>query len=185
MKRHYYITDDLGDLEVVASELEESGVTTPQMHVLSDNDGDVEKHNLRNVEAVLKKDVVNSMIRGALIGVLASIAVLAIAYFLGFAHTAAGWMPFIFLAVVILGFCTWEGGFLGIQSPHHQLKRFENALKKGKHVFFVDVDPEQESLLTRVLQGHTHLKPAGVGAGTPRWVVRGQDKFKDVVETLP
>ena len=185
MKRHYYITDDLDDLEAVAKELEDNGVTTPQMHVLSDDDGDVENHNLRNVEGVLKKDVVNSMIKGALIGLIASIAVLVAAYFSGFTNTHAGWVPFIFLSAVILGFSTWEGGFLGIQAPHNQLKRFENALKKGKHVFFVDVDPEQESILTQVLEGHSHLKPAGIGAATPRWVVRGQDKFKSVVDTLP
>ena len=185
MKRHYYITDDLDDLEAVADELEQGGVTTPQMHVLSHNDGDVENHNLRNVEAVLKKDVVNSTIRGALVGVLAAITVLVLAYFSGFTDTHAGWMPFIFLSVVILGFCTWEGGFLGIQAPHNQLKRFDNALKKGKHVFFVDVDPEQESALTQVLKAHPHLKPAGIGTATPRWVVRGQDKFKSVVDTLP
>ncbi len=185
MKRHYYITDDLDDLEVVSKDLENSGVTTPQMHVLSNKDGDVEKHNLHNVEAVLKKDVVNSMIRGALVGLIAAFAVLIVAHFSGFTNTHAGWMPFIFLSAVVLGFCTWEGGFLGIQSPHKQLKRFENALKHGKHVFFVDVDRDQESILTRVLQEHAHLKPAGVGEATPRWVVRGQDKFKSVVDTLP
>lgn len=185
MKRHYYISDDLDDLESIEQELENNGVTTPQIHVLSNDDADVEEHHLHNVEAVLKKDVVHSMERGAIIGVLASAVVLAIAYFAGFTNTAAGWLPFIFLAVVILGFCTWEGGFLGIQSPHYQLKRFENALKKGKHVFFVDVDSEQEPLLTRVLQGHPHLKPAGMGDATPRWVVKGQDKFKNFMDTMP
>lgn len=185
MQRHFYISDDLDDLEAVENELESKGVSTPQIHVLSNDDAEVEKHHLHNVEAVLKKDVVHSMEKGAVIGAVAAAAVLAIAYFAGFTDTAAGWVPFIFLAVVILGFCTWEGGFLGIQSPHYQLKRFENALKKGKHVFFVDVDPDQESVLTQVLQGHPHLKPAGTGEATPRWVVRGQDKFKSFVDTMP
>ena len=36
MLRHYYISDDLDDLEAVELELEGKGVSTPQIHVLSE-----------------------------------------------------------------------------------------------------------------------------------------------------
>lgn len=185
MKRYYYISSDLDDLEAVEKELESNGVTTPQIHVLSSDDAEVEKHNLNSVEAVLKKDVVHSTQKGAMVGALGAVAVLVISYLAGFTNTVAGWVPFIFLAVVILGFCTWEGGFMGIQSPHYQLKRFQNALNHGKHVLFVDVDPDQESLLSDVVARHDKLRPAGVGESRPRWVVRGQDKFNRFVDIMP
>jgi hypothetical protein len=185
MQRHYYVTDDLDDLEKVEHELEGNGIATPQMHVLSHDDADVENHHLHEVEAVLKKDVVHSMEMGALVGVVLAALVLCVAYFAGWTESAAGWVPFIFLAVILLGFSTWEGGFKGIQQPHYQFKRFENALRKGKHVFFVDVDPEQESVLDRVLKSHPQLKPAGLGDSTPRWVVQAQKKWTGFVDTMP
>lgn len=185
MLRHYYISDDLSDLQVVEQELEGKGVTTPQIHVLSENDAEVEKHHLHAIESVLKKDVVHSTTLGALVGLVGATLVLSIAYVMGWHTSAVGWVPFAFLAVVILGFCTWEGGLIGIQVPNHQFKRFQALLKQGNHVFFVDVDASQEEGLTSVIEGHPRLKVAGTGPATPTWVVKGQDKFNGFMKAMP
>jgi hypothetical protein len=175
----------MSDLKAVQQELENNGIEAPHIHVLSNHDADISIHRLHGVEAVLKKDVVRSMEMGALLGVVLAVMVLALAYFAGWTATAAGWMPFIFLSIVLLGFCTWEGGFKGIQEPHNQFKRFENALRKGKHVFFVDVDPGQEAVLKSVVQAHQNLRPAGLGDPTPRWVVQAQKKWTGFVNAMP
>jgi hypothetical protein len=185
MLRHYYISDDLDDLEAVGQELEEKGVSNPQIHVLSENDAEVEKHHLHAIEAVLKQDVVHSTQLGAVVGIIVAGLVLAVAYVMQWHTSAAGWLPFGFLAVVVLGFCTWEGGLVGIQIPNHQFKRFQALLKQGKHIFFVDLDPEQEAILSEVVDRHPRLKLAGTGAATPGWVVHGQEKFSKVMKTLP
>ena len=136
MLRHYYISDDLNDLQAVETELKAKGVSTPQIHVLSENDAEVEKHHLHAIEAVLKQDVVHSTTVGAVIGLVAAISLLVVTYLVDWHTTAAGWLPFGFLAVIVLGFCTWEGGLIGIQIPNHQFKRFQKLLKQGKHIFF-------------------------------------------------
>jgi len=185
MKRHFYISDDLDDLEHVEEELEKSGLLTPQIHILSNDDAAVAAHDhLHSVEAVLKKDVVHGTEIGAVIGLVAAVLVLAIAYFTGWPDTVT-WVPFIFLAIVLLGFFTWEGGLFGIQKPHYQFERFQSLLKEGKHIFFVDVDEKQEAALDRIVSAHPRLKNAGVGEATPGWVVKGQQKFHDFVETMP
>ncbi len=184
MKRHYYISDDLDDLEIVERDLEAAGVTTPQIHVLSDDDAGLEEHHLHQVEAVLKKDVVHGTEMGAVVGVIAAAAVLALAYFSGLTETYT-WVPAIFLAVVVLGFCTWEGGLIGIQEPHVDFKRFQEDLKAGRHVLFVDVDPEQEDTLRDITGQHPKLVPAGEGAATPRMVVKAQEKFSEFMKTAP
>jgi hypothetical protein len=185
MLRHYYISDDLNDLQVIETELEAKGVSTPQIHVLSENDAEVEKHHLHAIEAVLKQDVVHSTKLGAVAGVIGAAIVLIVSYLLGWHITAAGWIPFIFLAVVVLGFCTWEGGLIGIQIPNYQFKRFQKLLKQGKHVLFVDVETSQETILAEVVEKHPSLKLAGTGEATPGWVVHGQEKFSKVMKTLP
>jgi hypothetical protein len=185
MKRHFYITENLDDLEVVENELESHGVETPQIHILSEHDADVENHHLHEVEAVLKKDVVHSMEIGAVTGVIGAAIVLVVAYMAGWTESAAGWVPFIFLAVVVLGFCTWEGGLFGIQEPHYQFKRFQSALHEGKHVLFVDVDPAQENTLSEVVDRHPQLEIAGVGEATPTLVVEAQKKWRDFVNSMP
>ena len=80
MKRHFYISDDLDDLEIVERDLEAAGVTTPQIHVLSEDDAGVEEHHLHNVEAVLKRDVVHGTELGAVVGVVAAAVILLLAW---------------------------------------------------------------------------------------------------------
>ncbi|WP_199609500.1 NAD/FAD-utilizing enzyme [Flocculibacter collagenilyticus] len=185
MLRHFYITEDLDDLATVEQELKQKGFSPFQIHVLSEKDSEVEKHQLNEVEAVLKKDVVHSTEIGAAIGVVFAALVLTVAYLLGWTSSAAGWLPFIFLSIVILGFCTWEGGLFGIQEPNYQFKQFQDKLKKGMHVFFVDVDPEQEPVLANVVGHHPKLQMAGVGEARPRWFVRSQDTFRRFMKSMP
>lgn len=185
MKRHYYISNDLDDLAVMERELQAQGISAPQIHVLSENDAEVERHHLQAIESVLKKDVVRSTELGAMVGVVAAGLILALAYFMGWHLSAAGWIPFAFLAVVVLGFCTWEGGLIGIQVPNHQFKRFQKLLKQGNHIFFVDVTDKQQQALEQVAAEHKSLKLAGTGGATPEWVVKSQDKFNSFMKTMP
>ena len=165
MLRHYFISNSLDDLEVFEEQLEAAGVSTPQIHVLSRKDAEF-----------MKNDIVHSTIKGAVVGICAFVLVLVIAHFAGWTKTAAGWMPFIFLAIVMLGFCTWEGGLRGIQVPNHNFARFEKALTEGKHVFFVDLEPNQEAILEKVLKSHPQVELAGTGSSTQHWLVTLQQK---------
>jgi hypothetical protein len=184
MKRHFYISDDLDDLEIVERDLEAAGVTTPQIHVLSEDDAGVEEHHLHNVEAVLKRDVVHGTELGAVVGVVAAAVILLLAWWSGLTETYT-WVPAIFLSIIVLGFCTWEGGLIGIQEPHVDFRRFQDDLHAGKHILFVDVDPEQEAILSRVTSEHPKLQAAGEGAATPRVVVRLQDGFSQFMKVAP
>ena len=80
MRRHFYICNNLDELEIVEKELENNGISTPHIHVLSLDDGEVARHSrLHEVEAVLRTDVVHGTEVGALIGVLASATILLVA----------------------------------------------------------------------------------------------------------
>jgi hypothetical protein len=177
MLRHYFISDSLDDLEVFEEQLEAAGVSSSQIHVLSRADAEVEHHHhLHEVQSFMKNDIVHSTIRGAVVGLCAFVLVLAIAYFAGWTESAVGWMPFIFLAVVMLGFCTWEGGLRGIQEPNHDFARFEQALRDGKHIFFMDLEPHQEVILEEVLKSHPQVELAGTGSSAPHWIIALQQK---------
>ena len=179
MKRHYYISDDLDDLEVIEQQLEAEGVTTPQLHVLSEDDDGLEQHHLPQVEAVLKKDVVHGTELGAVVGVGVAALILGFTWYTGLAETYT-WVPAIFLSIIVLGFCTWEGGFIGIQKPHVDFERFQDDLHEGRHILFVDADPDQESILQKVVSEHPKLQDAGEGSSPPRWFVGAQNKLRDV-----
>ena len=183
--RHYYVSDNLDDLEKIEEELESRDVTVTQIHVLSENDAEVEHHHhLHAVTSVMKQDLIHSTEVGAAIGVVAAALVLLVVYFLNWAETV-GWVPFIFLSIVVLGFCTWEGGLYGIQVPNKKFMRFEGDLHKGKHVFFVDIESRQESVLDEVLKDHPKLKPSGTGGATLGWWLQLQCNWRAFRKVFP
>jgi len=186
MKRHFYVTDDLDDLDRIEAELESSGLHRPQIHVFSKDDAGVETHDhLHNMESVLKKDLVHGMLVGSGFGILLAGLVL-VASALSKLPLDYTWTPFAMLSIVVFGFCVWLGGLYGIQVPHRDLRRFLPQLRAGRHVFIVDVDPQQETALARVVNRHPQLKLTGTGKATPRWIVMGRHYIvKFTTETFP
>jgi len=184
MKRHYFLSNNLEELQSVERDLHGVGITEAQVHVLSEDDAGAERYRLHPVEAVLRKDVVRGTERGALVGILAAAAVIALGWMTGLNHGIT-WLPVIFLAIVLLGFCTWEGGLIGIQEKNAQFKRFEPILRAGRHVLFVDIGPTQESALRDVAQRYPGLEPAGEGEATPGIVVRFQDMWARFLQLAP
>ncbi|AJR05285.1 NAD/FAD-utilizing enzyme [Photobacterium gaetbulicola] len=185
MVRVFYISDDLDDLELVEYELELSGLGPSQIHVLTDNDAEVASHqHLHPVKSFMRNDVIHSTEIGAVIGVVVAALVLFFAYVTGVAGSV-GWLPFIMLAIVMMGFITWEGGLFGFQELHYQFRRFKQVLQSGRHVLMVDVEPEQEIMLANVTLAHDKLKPAGTGKAPPRWLVAFQNRWDRMMHSLP
>jgi len=178
MNRHYYISDNLDELEQLEDELEARGINTEQIHVLSENDAEVERHqHLHEVPSILKQDIIHSGSIGSLIGVALAVLVLLLAWLNDWAATPAGWIPFVFLAAVLLGFSVWEGSLFGMQQPNSAFRRFADRLHEGKHLFFVDVSPAQEPILSQVVAHHPRLELAGTGQASPGWALDLQHRW--------
>jgi hypothetical protein len=184
MKRHFYISDDLDDLVILEQELDNAGVEKPQFHVLSNNDAGVDTRHLHAVEAVLKSDVVYKTELGFCVGIIAATVILVFANYSGVAEIYT-WVPFIFLSIVLLGFCTWEGGFIGTQEIHHDFARFKETLDAGKHIFFVDVTAAQEDALQAIVSRHPTMIAAGEGTSTPKVAIDAQRVFNRFMRSAP
>ena len=187
MMRRFFIGNDLDECERFEETLEREGLTKEQIHVLSLDETAVGRHrNLHEVAALMKKDLVHAGWYGFALGVLAALLVLGLAYVSGWTATVAGWLPVAFLAVLLLGFFTWEGGLWGIQQPNTHFRRFAAELAAGRHVMFVDVGPEQEAVLTAAAQRHASIQAAGSGAATPGWWTLSNHRIKHFLQkTMP
>lgn len=182
--RHFYVCDSLDELERVAEELEAKQFEHEQIHVLSRDDAQISQHHIHSVPSFMQSDLIRSAIKGAVIGAVLAPAMLLLVS-LTQVPEAVGWTPFVFLAIVILGFCTWEGGFAGIQEPNKEFAAFKRVLDEGKHVFFVDVSEEQEETLNDILRYHRKLEPAGDGHSTPAVVMRMQHGWHTFRKVFP
>lgn len=187
LQRHFFISDDLDDLERLEEELEQAGIVTPQIHVLTRDDSGADHHpHLHKVVSLMKRDLVHSTMVGAAVGLCVSALIVLVVHFAGWADGRVGWLPFVFLAIIALGLCTWIGGLHGIDTPNVHFRQFEQALAEGKHIFFVDLRRDQSELLRRHTARHPRLRDAGTGEAAPAWLVFWQHRMKRFfVETFP
>jgi hypothetical protein len=177
MNRHYYISDNLDDLEKLESELEAGGIATEQIHVLSERDAEVEQHHLHDVPSILKQDIVHSGRIGSLVGLALAALLLLLAWLNDWTSSPAGWIPFLFLAAALFGFSLWEGSLFGLQRPNEVFRRFADRLHEGKHLFFVDVSAAQEPILNQTIARHPRLELAGTGQASPGWAISLQHRL--------
>jgi hypothetical protein len=180
--RHYFVTDSLDEVAKVERELEEQNISSSQFHVLSRDEVGMAERQLNSVHSLLRKDILNSGLIGAGTGAVLAALVLTGAWTLGLTTTAAGWIPFIFLAIVAFGFCTWEGGLYGIQEPNRAFEAFTTDLEKGQHVVFVDAAPADKGALLTMMQDHKRLKFKALAIGRPAWILRLMDSIRDGVD---
>ena len=160
MKRFYYISDDLDDLEKIEHQLEAGGIARPQIYMLSNDDVGLENRDVNRVASFLKTDVIHAGEIGAVLGIAVAALILLVSHFSGIA-AQVGWAPFIFLAIIGFGFATWEAGFIGMQIPNIHFTRFEKALEQGRHVMFVETDREDQKKLKAVIKQYPGLERAG------------------------
>ncbi len=170
MVKHYYISNNLDELERVEKELESVGIKESQIHVLSDSAADVENHHLHLVNSVFQRDLIHSGEIGAIVGAFGALFVLSLAYFMGWTTGPIGWIPFVFFALIIFGFCTWEGGLIGIQKTNINYAPFQKALQEGKHVLLIDSNKQQHSAVKEVIDAHPHIH--AVGVSNSNWGVK-------------
>ena len=187
LKRYFFIGDDLDELAALEHELEQAGLIHEQIHVLTLDDAATARYDhLNEVKSLMKRDTINSGLIGLGIGIVAAVLVLLVTWLAGWHRSAAGWTPFALLALIVLGFFTWEGGFIGIQSVNRNFEQFRKELEAGRHVFFVDLRPEDHETAERVILGHRGVRMAGTGRASPHWLIGWQRRLRTpFTETLP
>ena len=77
MRRFYYISDDLDNLEQIEHELESGGIARPQIYLLSNDDVGLENHDVNRVASFLKTDMVHLGEIGAVFGLAIAALILA------------------------------------------------------------------------------------------------------------
>lgn len=183
MIRHYFISNDIEDLAEVEQELLDTGLDPTQLRVLSDfKRGDL--HKVDEVDSLSRRDIIHSGLVGGCIGLAVASIILAVGYYSG-AASLESWLPYLFLAIVVACFCTWEGGLFGIQVSNVQFRRFDTLIQQGYHVLLVDLNKVEDERVREVVERHPKLHDAGIGQGKPSWLVASHKNMNAFIKAMP
>ncbi len=157
MKTHMFLTNNIDNLEATENELESLGIPRSHIKIYSDDEAGLYTHHLPSVPDISKRDVIHSGFLGALIGALAAIIILISANSIGWT-TNFGWMPFVFLALVVFGFSAWEGGLMGINKINHRFQRVQELIQDGAYLLIVSVNKPEEEKLATTMGRHPEMR---------------------------
>ena len=184
MKRYFYVSNELDDLQNVENALEESGISRAQIHVLSNDDAGVKERNLNQVYSWFKTDVISTTYKGLIVGLILAVVVIFFSNSLG-AVDSIGWAPFIMLAIVCVGFCTWEGGLIGSHLPSSRFKNFQRSLEEGKHILMVDAEAKDIDFIDSVVAKNPGMKAAGADVTKDQWTVVTERRLRQFASWGP
>lgn len=153
MKELVYLADSLDEVESATHELEQQGIPHNAIRVFSEDDAGVKTHHLESVPEWEKRDLLRRGLMGAAVGLVLAVGVLVFAQTLQWYQTVT-WMPFVFLAIVLAGFCTWEGGLIGALNLNHRFESIKDKLKSGAHLVLVKVDSEKAEPVDNIVKKH-------------------------------
>lgn len=158
MSQLRYLTDNLNELDAAEHDLESNGVPRSHIHILSNNESALALHNLPSFSDWSKRDIVSFGLRGAALGGVLSATILIGAVIYG-VNDASAWLVLAFVCTIAMGFCTWEGGLVGMNKLNHQFAKYREAIENGEHLLVVDPDSHREERIARYsVESHPVLK---------------------------
>lgn len=161
MKRLYYLTHDIDVAESVSDALHENGISDWNFHVLSKDEAGIKKHHLNSATPIHELDILRSGERGLIYGaILAMILIFLVGQFTSW-FQMFGALGVFGIGIITIGFSTWVGGFVGMQTENYKIRRFHGAIEKGCYLLMVDVSNDHKAETEQLLATFQGVKKAG------------------------
>lgn len=148
MPQLHYLTSNIQELNAAEHDLENNGIPRKHIHIFSLNDQQLTALNLPTYSEWSKRDITYYGFLGLLLGACLCICLILMSAFWGLT-SSTGWSIIAFVGLGTIGFCTWEGGLIGVNKLNHHLKPYKHALDQGAILLVVDVDDAKEEFRAR------------------------------------
>lgn len=158
MKRYFYIGDDLKDLELISSELEGSGFSKPQIHLISKNHGSSYLDSLMPIQHDFLKILFRkeSMV---ILAVLCGVILAVIAFFLQFKPVYTLMLSILCIFVFLQIF---KSSYEENNQDEFDQSEIKQQLQNGRYILLVELTDIQEKALDNVIINHPNVEAAGV-----------------------
>lgn len=161
MKRLYYLTNDIAVAQSVSVKLHENGIGDWDFHVLSKDEAGIKKHHLNSATPIHELDILRSGERGLIYGaILALVLIVLVGYFTPW-FEIFGLLGVFGIGIITIGFSTWLGGFVGMQTENYKIRRFHGAIQKGCYLLMVDVTADKKDSIEELLMDESGVHKAG------------------------
>ncbi len=176
MKRLFYLVDELDSLEEISEDLHEHGVSDWRFHVLSKNEAGLYTRHVHSASILDRTDLARFTERGAIAGALFAGAFIITNLFVGVLQLpTAAWVALFLFAT---GMGAFLAGFGGITAENYRIRKFHDAVEKGRHLVMVDVYREDEETMKRLMaENHPEAELQGEDSSYNNPFVESDGRF--------
>lgn len=154
MARLFFLVPDLKMTKDIAHDLAKAGIKESDIHVLGGGMMALKKAHLHQANLLQTSDLVPSLKRGAMIGIVFSL-ILSIIYAMTLPQDVKVNFTFI-VAIFFFGtiLCAWVSSLIGVSVPDPIVLKFKKYIKDGHYMMIVDSSVEKEKELSSMIISH-------------------------------
>ncbi|WNC67190.1 hypothetical protein RI845_11750 [Thalassotalea nanhaiensis] len=160
MLRHFYVCDDMGDLKLISTELENNGFTKPQIHLISKTQG---THHLDTFMPI-SDEIFKSLLLGnsnLYLAVFIAVLITIFLYIYGFMLLSIAWFSTAVVGLFFAFFTNKEHDLFLNTNNTVDPEMIKNEVESGRYVLLVELNNRQEPQLKKIVTKHPELKVAG------------------------
>lgn len=162
MKCLYYLTSSIDTTHSISDDLHEAGVNDWFLHIISRDTAGIKKHHLHSSNYIEQLDILRDGIIGAVIGFVLGLIIIGIISFNQYFPLEVPNITYLFIVILLILFCSWEGGLAGIANENKKLAEFHDDLKAGKYLILVYARTHQEQAIKAMMaKKHADIRLEG------------------------
>jgi hypothetical protein len=165
MKCFYYLSPSLVETGRIADDLRKSGVNHWFIHVISENEAGLSRHQLHSSNYLETMDLLRNGLIGAALGFLFALLFISAISFIELFGGSLPPLALLGIIVLLTSFGAWQGGLIGISSENRKIQPFLPAIKAGEHLLLVYANRKEEEKIHEMMeQLHPQARLAGLDA---------------------
>ncbi len=151
MKCLYYLASSIESTREVSDDIQAVGINHWFLHVISKDTAGVKKHQMHSGNCIEQLDIMRDGIIGAFIGLVLGLIIVSVITYKGYFPPEVPTITYYFIIGILILFCSWEGGLIGIGNESKKLAEFHSDLEAGKYLILVYAPANQEKLITDMM----------------------------------
>lgn len=115
------------------------GLKADCIHIISKKQSKFLRRGVNTANFWYKTNIIKGCLLGTFVGLLSSVLIYISFTEINFIKREFVSMLSIIASLIAIGFCTWLGGLLGLESKNSSLQKYERYVQDGEHLLLVDL----------------------------------------------
>jgi hypothetical protein len=151
MSQLQYLVDDLQTGQRIDHDLMDLGLKHSDIHFVASDEKKLEDSNLHSANVFEETDILNSGVKGSILGALTAMCFFALLPGLQPQDWVSSFSNFALVMFAYIGLFAWIGCLIGMNKDNDKITRFKSLLAKGKVLILINTQNDKDDEIIQSL----------------------------------